>query len=208
MCILGRLGEEGRLSSLLRCRAPPAPSRANTGEQGREAESLRTSVPRVLARACGLGEAIVLVNPNWLFSLGRGEARGEVGLLYSRIPSGNSLKSGQMTRDSWDRPAGDLERERGLPLVRDLLEPQAEAEEVDWGRGRERVWWLEGLSSSLAWSLCRTGLYIFSLSPVTVIRPHSSLYESNLRLRRHFCGTEPFPALLTRQTGRDVMSNK
>ena len=164
MCILGRLGEEGRLSSLLRCRAPPAPRRANTGEQGREAESLRTSVPRVLARACGLGEDIVLVNPNWLFSLGRGEARGEVGLLYSRIPSGNSLKSGQMTRDSWDLPAGDLERERGLPLVRDLLEPQAEAEEADWGRGRERVWWLVGLSSSLAWSLCRTGLYIFSLS--------------------------------------------
>ena len=64
-------------------------------------------MPRVLARACGLGEDIVLENANWLFSLGpgmgdigRGEARGELGLLYSLIPSGNSLKSGQMTRES------------------------------------------------------------------------------------------------------------
>ena len=137
MCILGRLGEEGRLSSLLRCLAPPAPRRANTGEQGREAESLRTSVPRVLARACGLGEDImVLLNPNWPFSLwpgmgdmGRGEGRGEAGLLYSLIPSGNSLKSGQMTRESWDRAAGDLERDLGFPRGRDLF--QAEAEEAE-----------------------------------------------------------------------------
>ena len=61
-------------------------------------------MPRVLARACGLGEDIVLLKTNWPFSLapgmgdiGRGEARGEPGLLYSLIPSGNSLKSGQMT---------------------------------------------------------------------------------------------------------------
>ena len=108
MWIRGRLGEEGKLSSLLRWRPPPAPSRANTGEQGSEAESLSTSVPRVRARACGLGEDImVLLNTNWPFSLwpgmgdiGRGEANGEPGLLYSLIPSGNSLKSGQMTRES------------------------------------------------------------------------------------------------------------
>ena len=142
MWILGRLGEEGRLSSLLRFRAPPAPRRAKTGEQGREAESLRTSVPRVLARACGLGEERVLLNTNCPFSLppgppgmgdlGRGEARGELGLLYSLIPSGNSLKSGQMTRDSWDLAAGDLERERGFPRDRERLgEPQGEAEEED-----------------------------------------------------------------------------
>ena len=64
--------------------------------------------------------------------LGRGEARGELGLLYSLIPSGNSLKSGQMTRDRWDLAAGDLERERGFPRDRERLgEPQGEAEEED-----------------------------------------------------------------------------
>ena len=59
--------------------------------------------------------------------MGRGEARGEAGLLYSLIPSGNSLKSGQMTRESWDRAAGDLERDLGFPLGRDLFQVEAEA---------------------------------------------------------------------------------
>ena len=39
-------------------------------------------------------------------------------MLYSLIPSGNSLKSGQMTRESWVLP-GDLERDLGLVLVRE-----------------------------------------------------------------------------------------
>ena len=43
---------------------------------------------------------------------------GELGLLYSLIPSGNSLKSGQMTRDSWALP-GDLERDLGFGLERE-----------------------------------------------------------------------------------------
>ena len=158
MCILGRLGEEGRLSSLLRCLAAPAPSLAKTGEQGREVESLSTSVPLVLARACGTGLLRLPENPVWgPFSLaGLGEARGELGLLYSLIPSGNSLKSGQMTRESWALPAGDLDLDLGLALPRDLLQP-----EEDWGgRGRDLVWWLAGLSIL---SLCSSGLYILSV---------------------------------------------
>ena len=67
------------------------------------------------------------MNPNWPFILlGLGEARGEPGLLYSLIPSGNSLKSGQITRDSWDRPAGDFDRDLGFGLVRDLFQAEAE----------------------------------------------------------------------------------
>ena len=67
------------------------------------------------------------MNPNWPFILlGLGEARGELGLLYSLIPSGNSLKSGQITRDSWDRPAGDFDRDLGFGLVRDLFQAEAE----------------------------------------------------------------------------------
>ena len=79
----------------------------------------------------------MLENMNcWPFSLwpgmgdlGRGEARGEPGLLYSLIPSGNSLKSGQMTRESWDLPAGDLERDLGFPRGRDLFQGWPEAED-------------------------------------------------------------------------------
>ena len=56
MWMRGRLGELGRLSSReTGANLAPAPNLANTGEQGSEAESRRTSVPRVLARAWGTG---------------------------------------------------------------------------------------------------------------------------------------------------------
>ena len=187
MCILGRLGEEGRLSSLLRCLGPAAPSLVKTGEQGREAESLRTSVPLVLARAWGSGLLRFPVNPNWPFSLvGLGEARGELGLLYSLIPSGNSLKSGQITRDSWDRPAGDFDRDLGFGLDRDLFQDDAE----DWGLGRDLVWCPAGLSSLSLWS---SGLYILSI--VEFWRYYCYyLHSMNQKTdgERHFCGTQPF----------------
>ena len=62
---------------------------------------------------------------------------GEFGLLYSRIPSGYSMNSGHITKESWGLP-GDLDLDLLVGLVRDLFHP------LEWGLGKVRGW-LRGL---------------------------------------------------------------
>ena len=91
----------------------------------------------------------------------QGEGQGELPpLLYSRIPSGYSWKSGQMTRDSWGRP-GDLDLDLFLyfGLVNDLLHAAGDGED-DEGLGNERVW--PAGTGAITRSLCISGLYILS----------------------------------------------
>ena len=171
----GRFGELGKLSSRdTGENLAPAPSLANTGEQGREAESRRTSVPLVLASACGTGAW----PPRWPLNIGNwvlgprpiGEAVREPGPGlggYSLMPSGYSWKSGQMTRLSWDletRPPGLRDLDLCLARVRDLVQfagPEAEARAWCPGLGSDFVW-LTG-TGAMARSLWRTGLYIVTM---------------------------------------------
>ena len=74
---------------------------------------------------------------------------GELGLLYSRMPSGYSINSGHITKESCGLP-GDLDLDLLAGLVRDLFHP------LECGLGKVRGW-LRGLG----WrSLCSSGLYM------------------------------------------------
>ena len=175
----GRFGELGRLSSReTGANLAAAPSLANTGEQGSEAVSRRISVPRVRARAWGSGAPAP--SPPVNTPRPRGEAVREPGpgeLGYSRIPSGHSWKSGQMTRLSWDlAPPGLRDRDLCLALVRDFV--QCAEAGVEWpGLGRDLVW-LTGTQGESARSLWSTGLYILT---------HQQSQQSRVRLVSVVC---------------------
>ena len=90
----------------------------------------------------------------------QGEGQGEFALLlYSRIPSGYSWKSGQMTRESWGRPGDlDLDLFLYLGLVNDLLHAAEDVDDDVVGLGSERV--CVAGTGPITRSLCSTGLYI------------------------------------------------